>query len=398
MMTPSKKTYGLLAASFVSIFLLTSCGEFFVPNNGGGSGSSCSSCVYIANSGTDDIAQFAVTNPLTVVASTNVAVSDVPSSIAVSPAGPYVYVGTVNSGIFLFAIQSGGSLGTVQPGSSSVGPYAMTVSPDGEWLYTASLDVNGSCTTTGVGAGASGYPYQVAAFQIGSSGALGTPIVVNLPDACGSTLTPPTSLVVSADGGYLFMSAGLYGFAGLTFDESTTELTVRSGLSSVVTPGAISYNGVAVDPSSKYVFVATSGTGGSLTQYSINNTNGVYSLGTVSTQKPIDSLYAVTAPASGSYVYVTDRTSGKIYGYSYGKTSLAAISGSPFAPTTASNGTIAMVSDSASKYILTINTTTGPNLQQFSIGSTGALTATSTGTTSSGSWAPVALAVTGSGS
>jgi len=106
----------------------------------------------------------------------------------------------------------------------------------------------------------------------------------------------------------------------------------------------------------------------------------------------------VPSAASGNYVYVSDRTTGNIYGFSYSSTALTALSGSPYSPSSASQGTIGMVIDSSSTYLLTINSQSGPNLQAFSIGTGGALTATSTGTTSSGSYYPIALAVTGSGS
>jgi hypothetical protein len=381
----------LLAVSFSSIFLLTSCGQFFYPQNGsGGSGSSCTSCAYIANAGTDDIAAFAITNPLSVASSTNVALGDVPTSLAVDPKAAYLYGGSVSSGIYLLPIQSGGSLGTAVNESGSVGPYAMTVDPTGTYLVTASLDENGTfagCTVTGDVA------YVLSVFPIGSSGQLGTGTSYSAgnPPICGSTTSPPSSVVVSPDGKHIFMAAGTAGMLGYTFDTSSGVPNYSSGIS--LFPGSsTSINGVAIDPTSAFLFIAGSGSAGGLAQYKLSNFTKVGS-----TQSPVQTFYAVAAPASGTYVYVTARNTGQVYGYSYSTTgNLTAISGSPFSPSAASSGAVAIASDGASKYILTINSTTGPNLQQFSIGTNGALTAASTGTTSSGTWAPVALAVSGS--
>jgi 6-phosphogluconolactonase (cycloisomerase 2 family) len=197
--------------------------------------------------------------------------------------------------------------------------------------------------------------------------------------------------VISPDGKHIFMSIGTSGMIGFNFDTSTGDPGYSAGLS--LFPGTTtSINGVAIDPSSTYVFISGSGTNGGLAQYTISPFAKVGS-----TQSPVQTFYAVTAPASGTYVYVTARNTGQVYGYSYSaKGNLTAITGSPFSPSSTSNGTTAIAVDNSSKYILTINNLTGPNLQQFSIGTNGALTATSTGTTSSGSYAPVALAVTGS--
>jgi 6-phosphogluconolactonase (cycloisomerase 2 family) len=379
---------GLLAVSFSSLFLLTSCGQFFIPQNGGG-GATCTDCVYIANSGTEDVSQFAVGKTLTVVSGTNVSVGAVPSSVAVSPTDPYVYVGSVSGGILLFPIETGGALGTVTTASDATGPYAMTVDPTGDWLITASLDVNGTGTNCSTG----DVPYQLSIFQISDGGALSTTPGTLLSTICGSTAVPPTGIAISPNGKYIFMSIGTQGVLAYTFDTSSGIATSVS--TPIVSSSTTSYNSVAVDPTSTYLFVASSGSAGGLSEYNISTAQKVGS-----TQSPIDSFYAVAVPsaASGNYVYVSDRTTGNIYGFSYSSTALTALSGSPYSPSSASQGTIGMVIDSSSTYLLTINSQSGPNLQAFSIGTGGALTATSTGTTSSGSYYPIALAVTGSGS
>jgi 6-phosphogluconolactonase (cycloisomerase 2 family) len=382
-----KIRFGVIALSLSSLVLLSSCGRFFIKQTGGGS-STCTNCVYIANSTTDDVSQFAVTNPLTVVSSTNASAGVQPSSITVSPTDPYVFLGSVSEGILFFPIDTGGVLGTVTTASTSVGPYAMTVDPTGAWLLTASLDTS----ATGTGCPAGEVPYLLSIFAIGDGGALGDP--ASLPStACGSTTVAPTDLVISPNGNYIFMSIGNQGVLAYTFDTSSGTATTLT--SPIVGSATTNYNGVAVDPTSTYLFVSSSGSAGGLSEYMISNGQKVGS-----TQSPIDSFYAVAVPAasSGNYVYVSDRSTGKIYGFSYSSTALTALSGSPYSPTSTSQGTTAMVIDSSSKYVLTINSQSGPNLQQFSIGTTGALTATSTGTTSSGSYYPVALAVTASGS
>jgi hypothetical protein len=57
-----------------------------------------------------------------------------------------------------------------------------------------------------------------------------------------------------------------------------------------------------------------------------------------------------------------------------------------------SSGTVGIAATSG--FVFTINSDSGGNLQEFTVGSGGVLNAIGTGSTSSGTYAPVALAVT----
>jgi 6-phosphogluconolactonase len=78
-----------------------------------------------------------------------------PLSMAVTPKNTFLYIGSA-SGIFLYAINSNGSLTVPSANPTPAGVYAiaMTISPDGQWLIaldgsTQQLDIFQINTTTG---------------------------------------------------------------------------------------------------------------------------------------------------------------------------------------------------------------------------------------------------------
>jgi hypothetical protein len=148
---------------------------------------------------------------------------------------------------------------------------------------------------------------------------------------------------------------------------------------------------VVVDPNSAYVFAAASGSpDGGVAQFAIPaSTASVLPLaGTI--QDSGGAFEAITT--SSSYIYATALNTGQVYGFSYTSGGLTALSGSPYSPSTASSGTVGIAATSG--FVFTINSTDGGNLQEFTIGGGGVLNAVGTGSTSSGTYAPVALAVT----
>jgi 6-phosphogluconolactonase (cycloisomerase 2 family) len=373
----------LALVSLSGLLLLTSCGMFFYPENGGGGNSTCTTnCVYIANSGTDDIAAFADTNPLSVVSSVNVGLDDVAISMAVTPNNDFLYAGSSIGNIYMLPI-TGGSLGspTTAVPLTSEEVRALTVDPAGADLLAAVAIPATACP--------SGFFGALDVFSIDSTGTLTEVGTQATSGPCGI----PTSVAVSPNGNYIFMGLGTGGVEGFTFVSSTGIATQRNGLSFSANT-TTQFNGVAVDPQSTYLFVSASGTDGGLAQFQIKLNGTVYSLTQVGgTQNSGGSFYPVAVNSSAAYLYTADYTNGEVYGYSYGSGGLTAISGSPFSPSASASGVNGLVVDSSGSYVLTVNQT-GPNLQQFTIGTAGALTASSTGTTSSGSYYPSALAIT----
>jgi 6-phosphogluconolactonase (cycloisomerase 2 family) len=377
----------LAFASLSSLFLLASCGKFFVDENGSSTGTTCTTnCIYIGNydsSGSEsDVAAFAAVNPLTVVSSTNVSLGDNPTSMVVNPANTYLFSASSDTGaIFAFAIQSGGTLGGVTTALSAteIPIRAITVDPSGNYLLAAE-EVTEPTTTC-----ASGIATAVQVFSgvaTGTLTAVGT-TSTNLP--CGT----PTSIAVSPNGDYIFVGLGTGGLEEYQYDASTGAITEPASATVAGITGT-NFNGVAVDSQSKYLFASASGTAGGAYAFTIGATS-LTPAGSV--QNSGQSLYPIVVDASNTYVYAADSNNGEVYGYTFGTSGLTGISGSPFSPSATSSGTLGMVTNGS--FVITANSTSGPNIQEFKIGSGGALTASSTGTTGSASgYEPLTIATT----
>jgi 6-phosphogluconolactonase (cycloisomerase 2 family) len=375
----------LALASLSSLVLLASCGKFFVDENGGGSTTCSTNCVYIGNynptAADSDIAAFAAVNPLSVVSSTNVSLGDNPTSMAVTPANTYLYSSGADGAIYVFPIASGGTLGsgTAAITGTGVSFTSITVDPSGGYLIGVGTTSNATtCASVG-------YNAVVEIFPIDSGGALGTsPSILSATNVCAKA----TSVVVTPDDSYVFVAVADFGIQGFTFDKTAGTIT---SVSSVPAIANTSFNGLAVDANSKYLFASASGTAGGTYEFTIDPTS-LPAAGTV--QNSGMALYPVVVDSSNTYVYAADLNNGEVYGYTFTATGLTPISGSPFAPSSASSGTAGMVTDSSGKYVLTVSET-GPNLQEYAIGSGGALSAVSTGTTGSASgYYPATIAIT----
>jgi 6-phosphogluconolactonase (cycloisomerase 2 family) len=385
----------LALASLSGLLLLASCGKFFVDENGtGGSTTTCSNnCLYIGNynatPSSSDVATFAAVNPLAIVSSTNVTLGDNPTSMAVTPGNSYLYASSSDSGngsIYVFPLQSGGALGTVTAAISGTGIYIGSIAVDsaGAYLILAGTAVDSTCST--------GYVAAVQVYAIGSAGSLDTTPVYSksISGAClASAGVAANAVAVAPNDKAFFVAFGSVGIASFQFAASTGLPTLQSYVPS---PTLTNFNGAVVDSTSTYVFASASGTSGGVYQFKIGSTSALTQVGTVQTGSNVE--YPIVVDSSNTYVYTADRGDGEIYGYTFSATGLTAIAGSPFSPSASSTGTLGMVTDSGGKYVITVSET-GPNLQEYTIGSDGALATSSTGTTGSlsGSY-PVAIAIT----
>lgn len=368
----------LAGACLAGLLFLSGCGKFFVDENGGGGTTTCTNnCIYVGNGTADDIAAFAAVNPLTVVSSTNVGLSDEPTAMVVTPNDTLLFVASAATGaIFALPIQSGGALGT--PTTASAGTTipveAITVDRTGSFLLAAQEQTNATC--------ASGFETAVEIFSIATGGVLTETYVT--PSAlivCGV----PTSIAISPNSVYAFV--GLQGGGIAQYAYTTGTFTNTTPVTFAV-PAATQVNALAIDPTSTYVFAAESGTSGGLAQLKIA-TGG---LTQVAISSSSTAVFQVAVDPSSTYVYAGDNNTGDIYGYSYAATGLTAISGSPFAPSAAANTINGLAVDSSGSFVISIYGS-GPNLQEFMIGTGGALTANSTGTTGSTTYTPQSLAL-----
>jgi DNA-binding beta-propeller fold protein YncE len=387
MRLPSSRLFAVLS---LGLLLPVGCGKFFVDPNGVGGTSTCSTnCIYIANSGTDDVAAFAATNPLSVVSSVNASFGEIPTAMAVSPNNAYLYVASASGAeISLFNIQDGGSLGTETPEVTAITPYALAVDTTSTYLLAAGLAVSSSCT--------SGLQVGLYVYTIGTDGAITNTSVTPAGGPCGSTTAGyPLGIAVSPSDGYIFVAAGTNGIVGYTFSGgvATPEayLSCTVGGTGCALTGDTSVSGVVVDPNSAYVFASATGSpDGGVAQFGIPVTTAPALTLKGAIQDLGGAFAAITT--SSSYVYATALNTGQVYGFSYTSGGLTALSGSPYSPSVGSSGTVGIAATSG--FVFTINSDSGGNLQEFTVGSGGVLNAIGTGSTSSGTYAPVALAVT----
>jgi 6-phosphogluconolactonase (cycloisomerase 2 family) len=351
------------------LLLLTGCGQFFFKETTppGSSGN----YLYVANSTVSTIAGFSIgTSSLSAVSSSPYALGVVPGAIAATPAGTYLYAASLAGAIYGYSIAGNGSLSIVNNGSavvSQISPVAIKVDPSGNWLIAVDL------TPTAY------------VFSIDSSTGLLTsegsvPLDAGTPNRI--QFTPNNSLV--------YISLGTGGVDILTFSSSTGVLTKTS---QILKPKQTvnADQGLAVDPSSKYLFVAETGLNG-LRVLSIASSGALTELSGSPYTTGLGPS-GVLVDSTGSYVYVANRSANSISAFLLSATgALTAISGSPFATGT---NPVDLTEDVSDKYLAVACSGGTPDLQVFQIltttpGALNSFASSTTGTDPTGAAAIVA--------
>lgn len=337
--------------------VFTGCGGFFPPVNGGGGGGgggggSTGNRVYVANQTASSIGGFTIgtTGTLTAVTNSPLSVGYRPLSIVVTPNNTLLYVGAA-TGVFVYFINSDGSLTTPSTGSQPTGVFAtaIAVSPDGQWLIV--LDGNST---------------QLDIFQINAStGALTS---VNSPTTYSITsgVWQPSDVRVSPDGTLIFAALGTAGDVVFNFNTTNGVATSSPGLQTGNT--ATGDYGLAVSPTTTYLYIARGGTNGGV---------AVYSIGSGGTLTPVNGTpfaagsgtFSVALDNTGTYVYAANRTDGTVSGYTIvpGATTaallLTPLNGSPYG---SGVGVQALGLDSTGKYLLAAANGGSPDLMMYS--------------------------------
>ena len=336
----------------ISVVLLCSvlswasgCGKFFVspaPPTPPGTGN----YFYVANSVTSTIAGFTIgTSSITNTVNSPYSIGVTPSAIAVTPNSKYLYVSSLSGAIFGYSIASSGALSLLNSGSAlitGVSPTSLRVDPSGNWLIAADL------------------PPAAYVFAIDSTSGGLTQQGGALPLDAGS----PNHIVVTPNNSLAYISLGTGGVDICTFNVSSG---VLSKTNQILKPLA-SVNadqGMAVDPGSKYLFVAETGTSG-VRVLSIATTGSLTEVSGSPFKTGIGPT-AVIVDVTGSYVYVTNQTDGTISAFALATTgALTAISGSPF---TTGIAPFDLSEDTSKTYLGVANQAGKPDFQVFTIGS-----------------------------
>ena len=266
------------------------------------------------------------TGALTALATTALNSGTQAYSVAVNPRGTFLFVGVVsNATIQVFSIDQATGLLTYSSTYSLVAgtsPRAMIIDPTGRFLYVTSY---------------SGTPYSLYQLNIDqSTGALttGSSVVIG-------SLSTNYKFDIEPTGRFLYISIIGVGSTVNTVEvysinQSTGALTLVQSIAS----GGTQPQGLAVDPSGRFVYVAirTSGTVG---QFSINQSTGQLT----SIASPIaagtNPLWVEIDP-SGRFVYVAN----------FGAATFSVFSIDQVTGSLSSVGTVSLISGTAPNFIL----------------------------------------------
>jgi 6-phosphogluconolactonase (cycloisomerase 2 family) len=380
-----------LATVIVILSLTAGCGTFFVypgSQSGGGSGSTTSDYVYVANQTTATVAGFSVgSGTLTALSGSPYTLGYTPVALAVNPSDSILFIsGYTSAGlgvIYAYSIGSTGTLNILNNGlavSTGYAEVSLDISPDGQWLL--GLDANSASLNQ----------VSVDEFQINSStGALTLPVLVPY-SFTGSAAVVPKQVKFSPNGQLVFVALGTAGDLVYTFNTalSSGALNLVQTLSFST---STSDNAVAVSPSGSYVAIARSGTGNGLAVYAITS----YSTGALSsvTGSPFSAgtqPYSVAFNQAGTDIYVADRSGSAIYGYSFGSGGVAtALSTSPYK---SGSAVTALAADKSGSYVLAAAFGGSPDLTMYGFDSLGNLVSDATPTTGTDPTGPIAIATT----
>lgn len=279
--------------------------------------------------------------------------------IAVHPSKQFLY--TANSGqsdLSLYDIASDGTLNEVTPRTQVVGiPVFLAIDPAGSYLYVA-------CDG----------PSSVTAFSIAPSGTgQGTLTQVGEPYQIG---TAPLSMAITPDGNVLYItgtSSSVQPGIVQAFSLNAGVLTPIPG--SPFTTGRTP-QGMAISPDGSFLYVANF-SDNTISEFAIEPSDKSLPAGSLTQLEgsPVGETYqgplALLVDNSGKYLYVANKTSGNVAGYSISSGgTILVLANSPFG----AGGNPSFLAADPSGNFLFVGTQGGnPQVQSFSL-------STSTGT------------------
>ncbi len=289
-----------------------------------------------------------------------------PTTTVINSTNTYLYVAGLGV-IYGYAISSTGALTQIASNGNvalvNANVVSMAISPGGQWLFA--LDANG---------------VTIDEFEIQTGGVLSSVTGASYAVTNGGTVVPSSIRVSQNTTGNIWVAAAL-GTGGdvlYLLNTSTGAMTLATQVNPPTTSSAD--QALAFDAAGATLYVARSGTDGGLIPYAIG-ANG--SLGAVS-----GAPYAlgsgpssIVLDATGKYVYVGNKVSNTISGFSIGTGAvLTALAGSPYA---AGSGVSALGRDNSGKYILATAVGGSPDVQMYSFDATtpGMLDASGTAST-----------------
>jgi 6-phosphogluconolactonase (cycloisomerase 2 family) len=365
--------------------LLSGCSGFWdVPSGSGGGGNGTASGVfYVLNQKTSQVAGFTFatgSTPLTAVSNSPYALAAAPFAMAISRTGGFLYVSTA-AGIFVYSIDTSTGALTVQNSGQAISAdpaFTMAVDASGRWLVEA---VSGLSTVNAIPLDST-----TGGVQGGESEQ-----TVNLPSGA-TAVQELTTTRSGATNPYVFVAMGTSGLAVIPFTS-----TSGNPFGGVKTVGPKNTTGgdttVAVDLSRQILYV------GETVALSGSNPGGLrmFTIGPNATPLTEVSGSPYTSGGIGpsailpttNYVYVANKA---VSGSNNGNIKAFAVTttGTSTSLTEVTSGTIGagvstvgLAEDKSGTYILAVNSSGSPDLNAYTIGTSGALTSYSTVATGS---------------
>lgn len=373
----------LLAAGGVST--LTGCSSFFMPvcqayntcTSGTGTGTgtgggSTSAYAYVANANTGTIAAFPIPAGFTKLNGSSYNLGTPPLAMAASPKGNLLYVATAAGSVFAYGVATNGALTLANAGNpvtSTLAPTWMSIDRTGNWLFLISASSP-----------------QLLVFQIDLQ--TGQLVQTNQGTIALDPGTP-TQVYLTPDNQHIFVGLGSGGTDGFVFNGSTGELSNQVHVRPLLSLAGD--NAISSDNNSAFLFIGEAGTGIRVLTIAANGTLNEIS------GSPFQSSYlgpsSMVVDSTNTYLYVAERSSNVIAGYTIGSTgALTALSSSPFQT---GSGPMELSLDPSGKYLLVISAGGNPDLQAFSFDTTtaGKLDSVAMAATGTDPTDPVALAV-----
>jgi 6-phosphogluconolactonase len=376
--------------------LVSGCDHFWDKpsgSGGGGGNGSASGIFYVLNHKTPEVAGFSLapgSTKMTAVTNSPYSLAARPTSLAISPNGGFLYVGT-DAGIYAYSIDGAtGALTLLNSNTviSSDPASTMAVDASASWLVEAVPGLT-----------------QVNAIPLDSTTGLllkgASEQSVSLPSG-SATVAQLTLTRSGAANPYVFAATGTSGIAVIPFTSSTS----GNPFGTVKTYSPMNTSGgdtaVAVDTSRQILYA-----GETVVVSSASNTGGVrmFTIGANSTLTEVSASPFASGGVGTSavltttnYVYVANRsvtasTNGNIKAFAITTT------GTTTSLTEVTSGTISagvttlgQAEDNTGTYILAVNAGGSPDLNAFTIGTSGALTSYATASTGTDPVQAVAIA------
>jgi 6-phosphogluconolactonase (cycloisomerase 2 family) len=286
------------------------------------------------------------------------------SAIAIAPSGNFLYVASQGNGIVLYTVNT--STGALTQGTEVIqdpAAGALQIDPSGRWLLDASL---------GTGAG------TLTAYPITSTGALVTGQTVPQPVPLASTTIEQMAISPNGD----LISVALQSSGTQTFSFNADNSTSPIGTGSLTTKpygSAGAAVSVAIDPQSRLLYVGETAAfnsdtnSGALRVFAITtNASGNSSLAEIS-GSPYAPLgtgpHAILPDPTGNYVYAASWQSGAagaITGYTVTPSALTQIGSGTIATGT---GPASMAEDSTHSYVLAVSNQASPYFTAYTFDS-----------------------------